>query len=161
MECKHLNLIRGGWSRIASIILVAVASFVAAPQLRADSIWDQMAALPDVESTYVSGRFAHNYRQWNMMNRALNLEMGFSSLYAFSFTSASSVKKANELLNRYLRENKNVELVLKTTQNGSDYRMYEKFGADNKLYQWIIWDSMASEVCELVIINWKDGYTKK
>lgn len=124
-------------------------------------IFDELADMPGVESTYVSGRFAGNYKRWSMMDRSLDLSMGFSSLYAYDLMSAASVSKAKTLLERYVKEHPELEVVMRKRQDTSEYLVLEQFGKDNKLYKWVIWDYRAPTSCEIVVINWKDGYAKE
>lgn len=149
-----------GWRKLVMIVAMAIMAMLPM-QMRADDIFDALADMQGVESTYVSGRFAHNYKQWNMSGRRLNLNMGFSSLYAYELTSTTAVTKAKRILDQYLQKHPELEVMLRTRDGQSEYIVLEQFGMDNKLYKWVIWDYMASNSLEIVVINWKNGYTRE
>lgn len=142
------------------LLVVVVATFFPTAGRGAD-IFDSLADMQGVESTFISGRFAHNYTKWNMSERALDLKMGFSSLYAYECSSTASVQKAKQLLEAYVKKHPELEVVFRSRQGNSDYMMLEQFGKDRKIYKWVIWDYMSPGRCEIVVINWKDGYLRE
>lgn len=129
----------------------------------AQDIFYPLTNLPQVESSFISGRFSHNHRYWYSQynDHSLNLTDGFSSLYAYTCPTAESVSLAEEILNAYIKSQTDIELVMRNTSNHSDYRIYEKFDKDDKLVQLVIWNKEAANVCEVVVINWDKGYAKK
>lgn len=125
----------------------------------ANDIFAELSGLDNVESTYVSGRFAHNKKYWysNSGKHSLDLTRGFSALYAYECYSEDAVRKARKLLDDYLKKNPDIEVVMKTIQGKQEYIVYEKFTSDDKLSQMIIWNSDAPNICEIVVIDWNKG----
>lgn len=144
------------------LALVAAVAMLLPQGMSAADIFDDLADMPAVESTYISGRFAGNYRQWNMSSHSLNLTMGFSSLYAYDCMSEKSVEKARQLLDSYRRRHPELEVMMRTRQGQGEYMVLEQFGKnDKKVYKWVIWDSSSPASCEIVVINWKNGYLRE
>ncbi|MDE7403234.1 MAG: hypothetical protein K2M87_07475 [Muribaculaceae bacterium] len=152
------SIYRTGIRKIAVGVL-AVLAFMLPLSMQAGDIFAELASFPEVQSTYISGRFAHNRKTWRSTSglHAIDLSRGFSSLYTYQCYSEKSVKKAESILKDYLSKNPNVEMVMRTLQSGSEYVVYEKFGTDGKLYQMLIWTKDDPQVCEIVVIDWKDG----
>lgn len=149
------------YGRIFATILILTFCVLMPQGIRAADIFDDLADMQGVQSTYISGRFAHNYKQWNMTGRSLNLNMGFSSLYAYELTSTSAVNRAKKLLEQYTQRHPELEVMLRTRDRQSEYIVLEQFGSDNKIYKWVIWDYSASNSLEIVVINWENGYTRE
>lgn len=127
-----------------------------------EEIFAKLAEHKQVESTYVSGRFAHNMKRWNSRSgqHALNLSDGFSSLYNYQCYSTESVALARKILKDYLDKDKDMELVMRTNNYGAEYMVYEKFNKDNKPTRMLIWDCEAPNLCEIVVVDWKDGLVR-
>lgn len=145
--------------RFAVVALIAVSmSF----QMSADDIFSELSSIKSVESVYVSGRFSKNMKIWrnNSNTRAMDLSRGFSALYSYRCYSEESVKKARNLLNTYLKNNPNVEVMMHSKEISSEYIVYERFNefdSEVRCDQMIIWSSDAPNVCEVVVIDWKKG----
>jgi len=148
------------WRVFATTLILSFGMLMPA-KICATDIFDDLADMQGVQSTYISGRFAHNYKQWNMTERSLNLNMGFSSLYAYELTSTQAVNRAKKLLEQYMQRHPELEVMLRTRDGQSEYMVLEQFGSDNKIYKWVIWDYIAANSLEIVVINWKHGYTRE
>lgn len=137
---------------IVMAVLIGTTSFAA-------DIFAELSGMPQVESTYVSGRFAHNKKYWysNTGRQSVDLTRGFSALYSYECYSEEAVKKARKILEDYLKKNPDVEIMMKTIQDKQEYVIYEKFTDDDKVSQMIIWNSDAPNVCEIVVIDWNKG----
>ncbi len=144
--------------RVAAGVLILMGTLLPLGAA-AEDIFAALADFPEVESSYVSGRFAHNQKSWRSASgqHAMNLSRGFSALYSYQCYSKQSVTKAKEILDNYLKKNPNVEMVMRTQQSGTEYVIYEKFGSDGKLYQMIIWSLDTPQIGEIVVVDWKDG----
>lgn len=125
-------------------------------------IFGELADDPEVECTYISGRFSHNQRSWRSQSgeHGMSLERGFSSMWTYQLYSDKAVTRARSILDHYLKSNKNIELVMQTKSGVQDYRIYEKFATiDGKemIVQMIIWSFDAPNVGEICVINWDKG----
>lgn len=140
------------------VMLVLLASVSA----RADEVFAGLAEMNSVESTYVSGRFSHNQRYWVSKDgrHSMNLSQGFSALYIYQCYSEEAVKAARKILDGYLKKNPEMEVVMRTREASSEYLVLEKFMTDNKVSQMIIWSSDAPNVCEIVVVDWKNGLSR-
>ena len=142
-----------------------ILGFIAATALALPSgasaadIFAELAGRTQVESTYVSGRFAHNMKIWRSKDyiHSIDLSRGFSALYSYECYSEDDVKDARRILNNYLKKDPSVELVMRTREGSGEYAVYEKFNSEEKLLQMIIWNSSSPSHCELVVIDWKKG----
>lgn len=128
----------------------------------AKEVFAELSEDPEVECTYISGRFAHNRRGWRSQSgeHGMSLERGFSSMWTYQLFSEKAVEKAKGILDRYLKENKGIELVMETKTGSQSYRIYEKFAMlDGKemITQMIIWSNDAPNVGEICVINWDNG----
>lgn len=134
-----------------------------APGARGADIFAEISGMPQVESSYVSGRFAHNMKVWRSIygQHSMDLSAGFSALYSYQCYSEEAVAKARKILQRYLKDNKDVELMMKTTSGTQEYYVYEKFVNDNMVTQMVIWESTSPNVCEIVVIDWNKGLPRK
>lgn len=47
--------------------------------------------------------------------------------------------------------------MMRTREHGSEYMVYEQFNKDNNPTRMVIWDSAGPNVCEIVVVDWKDG----
>lgn len=147
-------------TRTLAVMLVLTASVFLSVPVMAEDVFAELAGMTHVESTYVSGRFAHNKKYWysNSGMHKMDLSRGFSSLYSYQCYSEEAVTKARDILKKYLKKNPDIEVVMKTTQGMQEYVVYEKFiDEGKKVEQMIIWNSDASNVCEIVVINWDKG----
>lgn len=147
-------------TRTLAVMLVLTASVFLSVPVMAEDVFADLAGMSHVESTYVSGRFAHNKKYWysNSGMHKMDLSWGFSSLYSYQCYSEETVAKARDILKRYLKKNPDIEVMMKTTQGMQEYVVYEKFVDEGKkVEQMIIWNSDASNVCEIVVINWDKG----
>lgn len=147
--------------KCARIVTLVVMALVLLPcQGLAQDIFAELTGMEGVESTYVSGRFAHNKRYWISSDgtRRISLDQGLSSLYSYQCYSEKSVEKAKKILKQYLKDNPNVEVMMRTTQDVQEYSVYEKL-IDNgdKVTQMIIWNSAGPSAVEVSVINWKKG----
>lgn len=125
----------------------------------AKDIFADLAGMAGVESTYVSGRFAHNKQSWksNSGLHGIDLSRGFSALYSYECYSEEAVRKARAILKNLIKNDPDLELMMKTTQGSQEYLVYEKFNDEGNLIQMLIWNSDAPHVCEIVVIDWKEG----
>lgn len=145
--------------RIRTFIVSVLTTIMCMGIANASDIFAELSGMPEVESTYVSGRFAHNKKYWysSSGNHSVDLTRGFSALYSYDCYSEEAVKKARKLLDEYLKKNPDVEVMMKTVQGPQEYVIYEKFTADDKVAQMIIWNSVSSNACEIVVIDWNKG----
>ena len=145
--------------RIKIFITLSLAGLICTLSANAADIFAELTGMDNVESTYVSGRFAHNKKYWysNSGKHAMDLTRGFSALYSYQCYSEEAVKKARKILDDYLKKNSDVEVVMKTIQGRQEYMVLEKFTSDEKVAQMIIWNSDAPNVCEIVVIDWNKG----
>lgn len=150
-----LNRYRRTVGRLMIMLLCALFAITA----EAADIFAELSGMPQVESTYVSGRFAHNKKFWysNSGKQSVDLTKGFSALYSYECYSQEAVKKARKILEDYLKKNPDVEVMMKTVQGQQEYVIYEKFTSDNKVSQMIIWNSESPNMCEIVVIDWNKG----
>jgi len=158
----YKNMIKEEYKKMLRAMMMVVAFTAAAlcpSAANAEELFADLAGMPQVESTYVSGRFAHNQKYWYSRDgqHTMNLSRGFSALYSYTCYSEESVSKARKILKDYLKKNPDVEIVMKTTQGSQEYLVYEKFLGDDKVTQMIIWSSDAPNTCEIVVIDWKNG----
>lgn len=145
--------------RETAIVLAALIASILPTTIRAEELFSELTSYPDVQSSYVSGRFAHNMKNWYSASgqHSMNLKRGFSALYTYQCYSKSAVTKAQSILDKYLKNNSDIEMVMRTQQQATEYVIYEKFGKDGKLYQMIIWSKDDPSICEIVVIDWKEG----
>lgn len=146
--------------RIVSALLFAVSGLLAPVSIHAEDVFGELTGVSGVESTYVSGRWAHNQKTWRsaLGSRAIDLSKGFSALYSYQCYSEESVKKAQKILTDYLKKNPKIQVMMRNVQNGQTYAVYERFSDDGKLVtQMIIWNSDAPNICEVVVIDWNKG----
>lgn len=150
---RYNNILR----RAALTLAMALVALV--PAMGADDIFAALAEMPQVESTYISGRFSHNKRTWRSNNgqHALNLGKGFSALYSYNCYSEESVKKARQILRDYIRRHPEMEVMMKTVQGMQEYIIYESFLSEDVINKVIIWSSDAPNVAEIVVIDWDEG----
>lgn len=143
--------------RAAASMLVALAAIL--PASAADDIFAALTEMPNVESTYVSGRFSHNKRNWysNDGSHSVSLRNGFSALYSYRCLSKESVAKARGILKNYLKKHPEMEVMMKTVQGMQEYIIYESFISDKKVSRMIIWSSDAPNMAEVVVIDWDEG----
>lgn len=158
----YKNMIKKEYKKMLRAMMMVVAFTAAAlcpSAANAEELFADLAGMPQVESTYVSGRFAHNQKYWYSSDgmHTMDLRRGFSALYSYTCYSEEAVTKARNILKDYLKKNPDVEIVMKTIQGGQEYLVYEKFIGDDKVSQMIIWSSAASNMCEIVVIDWKNG----
>lgn len=144
------------------VILLTVLMGIGASMpasVHAEDVFADLAGMHQVESSYVSGRFSHNQKYWFSRDRqhGMDLSRGFSALYTYQCYSEEAVKKARSILKTYLKNNPDVELMMKTSQGPQEYMIYEKFIGENKISQMVIWSSDAPNTCEIVVIDWKNG----
>lgn len=125
----------------------------------AQEIFAELTDMKQVESTYISGRWAPTMPTWRNMTgtHAIDLREGFSALYTYNCYSIESVAKAHKILDSYLKKNSDIEVVMRTREGSSAYEIYERFTPDNRLTQMIIWSSDAPNVAEIVVVDWKEG----
>lgn len=141
--------------------LAAAALLLLPFKASADDIFAELSGRTHVESSYVSGRFAHNMKTWRSKDysHSMNLSKGFSALYSYQCYSEEDVKDARRILNDYIKRNSDVELVMRSREGMQDYEVYEKFSSDDKITQMVIWSSSSPNNCEMVVIDWKNGLT--
>lgn len=156
-RCGSCRVIRS----LVSMTLLLSACISPFPGFAAD-IFASLAGDNTVESTYVSGRFAHNMPRWRSRtgNHSIDLSKGFTAMYNYQCYSEESVKKARKLLLDYLKSNPDVEVMMKTSQggrNGQQYEVYERFLDEDTVSQLIIWSSDAPGICEIVVVDWNKG----
>ncbi|MDD6228501.1 MAG: hypothetical protein PUA94_05680 [Bacteroidales bacterium] len=145
--------------KCVAILLLAVLMMLPGTAAAQD-IFADLAGIDNVESTYISGRFAHNMKRRSSSSgeHTISLEMGFSSYYSYQCYSERSVAMAKKILKKYLKDNPTVEVVMHTTQGVQEYTVYEKFiDGGNKMSQLLIWDSDNPCVAEISVINWDKG----
>lgn len=141
------------------LLIVSALCATAGFEASAEDIFAELNDMPHVEGTYVSGRFSHNKKYWssNSGDRYMNLSKGFSALYTYQCYSTDAVKKARQILKQYVRNNSNVELVMRSKTDGQEYMVYEKFMNEEMISQMVIWNSDGPNVCEVVVIDWDKG----
>lgn len=136
--------------------------FLSPATVSADEIFKDLVEMNQVESSYVSGRFAGTKKVWRSSNgiRAVDLSQGFSALYSYQCYSIQSVEEAKRILKNYLKKNSNIQLMLRTKQGTGEYCLYEDIDKENRVRQMIIWNMEAPNVCEIVVVDWKNGLEK-
>ncbi len=139
--------------------MLLTLSLFASLSVKAEEIFAELADIKQVESTYISGRMAHNMPMWRSQtgSHAINFNEGFSSLYTYQCYSVEAVDKARKILRNYLKSHPDMEVVMRTREASGEYVIYERFSKDNRLMQMIIWSSDAPNICEIVVVDWKDG----
>lgn len=152
-------------SSLGRMIAMLVFAFLLlnASKASAEDIFAELTDLKQVESTYISGRFAHNQRTWQSHSgmRAINLSDGFSSLYTYRCYSLEAVEKARAILKSYLKKHPDMEVVMRTKELAGEYVIYEQFNSEDKLMKMIIWNGESPNLCEIVVVDWKDGLVRK
>lgn len=141
--------------------LLMFATFILPETLSAKDIFESLATDfgQSVESTYVAGRFAHNRKVWRSRygTESIDLSRGFSSMYVYNLNSEESVRAAEKLQKKHIDSHPRMELMLSKQTGHSVYKIYEEIGEDDKVYQLIIWNRLAPNCAELVVVNWKNG----
>ena len=125
---------------VTVMLLASMVSFMAG-SINAQDIFADLAGVDNVESTYVSGRFAHNKKIWASSSgqHSIRLDKGFSSFYSYQCYSEKSVAMARKILKQYLKDNPSVEVMMRTSQGVQEYAVYEKFTDDgDKITQMVI-----------------------
>lgn len=144
---------------LASLMMLAI--FILPETLSAKDIFESLAKDfgRSVESTYVSGRFSHSGKTWWSRDgrNYFNLNRGFSSMYVYNLNSEESVRAAEKLQKKHIDSHPRMELMLTKQTGHSVYKIYEEVGEDNKIYQLMIWNRLAPNCAELVVVNWKNG----
>lgn len=153
MKINFINRLFVGLLTLCALVLPSTA--------KAEDIFAELSGRTHVESSYVAGRFAHNMKTWRSRDyaHAMDLQRGFSALYSYQCYSEQDVSDARKILKEYIKNNPSVELVMQTRQGMEEYSIYEKFNADEKLVQMVIWNESAPNSCEMVVIDWKNGLT--
>lgn len=148
--------------RTLMTFVAALLSLVCTQKAAAEEIFAELSKMPSVESSFISGRFAHNKKLWQNANgsHAMNLSGGFSALYTYQCYSAESIDKAKKILDAYLKKNPDVELVMSTREHSSEYVIYERFDKEDRLKEMIIWDLEGPNLCEIVVVYWENGYVR-
>lgn len=145
--------------------LLMFATFILPETLSAKDIFESLATDfgQSVESTYVAGRFAHNRKVWRSRygTESIDLSRGFSSMYVYNLNSEESVRAAEKLQKKHIDSHPRMELMLSKQTGHSIYKIYEEIGKDDKVYQLIIWNRLAPNCAELVVVNWKNGLGRK
>lgn len=147
---------------VTVMLLASMVSFMAG-SINAQDIFADLAGVDNVESTYVSGRFAHNKKIWASSSgqHSIRLDKGFSSFYSYQCYSEKSVAMARKILKQYLKDNPSVEVMMRTSQGVQEYAVYEKFTDDgDKITQMVIWNSDAPNIAEVSVINWNKGLVR-
>ena len=145
------------------VMLAAAVMIFGYGNASAQDIFAELAGIDNVESTYVSGRFAHNKKIWASSSgqHSIRLDKGFSSFYSYQCYSEKSVAMAKKILKQYLKDNPSVEVMMSTSQGVQEYAVYEKFTDDgDKVTQMVIWNSDAPNVAEVSVINWNKGIAR-
>ncbi|MDE6836487.1 MAG: hypothetical protein K2J03_05990, partial [Muribaculaceae bacterium] len=159
------NNMEGRGGRIRRIILtlgLLIAALIPG-QIAAQDIFSELTNDPSVKSTYVSGKFSHNSNgRWYSRSYEHSMQIGkdFSTLFQYECNGEETVKTAERILSRYLKENPDMELMRSTNNYGSIYSIYEKFNGDGKVIQLIIMNKETPQFCEIVVVNWKNGYQR-
>lgn len=142
-----------------------VITFMLPETIAAKDIFESLAKDfgRSVESTYISGRFAHNGKTWWSRDgkNYFSLDRGFSSMYVYNLNSEESVRAAEKLQKKHLDSHPRMELMLTKQTGHSVYKIYEEIGEDDKVYQLIIWNRIAPNCAELVVVNWKNGLERE
>lgn len=146
-------------SKKRMLISLAILSFIIPDVARGEEIFSDLTNQKQVESTYVSGRFSHNMKRWLSQSglHSMDLSRGFSSLYTYQCYSIEATMKARSILDNYVAKHKNMELMMRTKQLQGEYLIYEMFNNEDAVTQMIIWDSASPGLCEIVVVNWKEG----
>lgn len=152
-----------GVMRAAVVVLLILTAALNPMGIYAEDIFSEISKLPQVESTYVSGLFAHNKQRWRSRDGELsvNLSSGFSALYTYQCYSEESVSKAQKILDDYLKNNPDIEMVMRTKQDFQEYTVYEKFQDDGKVVQMLIWRIDSPNMCEIAVIDWDKGFDRE
>ncbi|MDE6537590.1 MAG: hypothetical protein K2M13_06100 [Muribaculaceae bacterium] len=133
-------------------------------KIAAQDIFSELTNDPSVKSTYISGKFSHNSNgRWYSRSYEHSMQIGkdFSTLFQYECNGEETVKTAERILSRYLKDNPDMELMQSTNNYGSVYSIYEKFNSEGKVMQLIILNKETPQFCELVVVNWKNGYERE
>lgn len=152
---KWRNIFKRRGLSLLPLFLIVLSSTAA----KAEEVFAGLSEMKNVESTYISGRFSHSMQTWisNTGRHAMDLSRGFSALYTYQCYSEESVNRARQLLDNYLKGKKDVELMMRTKQMGGEYLIYESFDKQGRVTQMIIWNSESRNICEIVVVDWKNG----
>lgn len=127
--------------------------------LKAEEIFKDLVDMKNVDSTFVSGRFASTKKIWRSKSgmHSMDLSQGFSAMYVYNCYSQTATDEARRLLNNYLKKNSDMEVMMRSKEAGGEYVLYQSFNKDNVLVKMIIWDSVGSNICEVVVVEWEKG----
>ncbi|MDE5869456.1 MAG: hypothetical protein K2H18_04415 [Muribaculaceae bacterium] len=139
--------------------IIGIVLFLSPSSIAAEEIFEPLVNMKQVESAYVSGRFAHTKKIWRSSSgrQAMDLSQGFSSLYSYQCYSTEAVNEARKLLNAYLKKHPDMQLMMRTKQDVGEYLLYEHINKDNRVMKMIIWNSDAPNICDIVVVDWKNG----
>lgn len=147
--------------RILAMAIMAICVLIPF-QSRAEEIFAELAKNKQVESTYISGRFASTKQTWRSMSgrRALNLGDGFSAMYTYQCYSKESVDLARSILEKFLKKNPDVEVMMRSKELSGEYCLYERFNKDGDVTLCLIWNCEAPSQAEVVVVDLKNGYKR-
>lgn len=138
------------------MILMSALLFLLPSYASAEEIFAKLTECPQVESSYVSGKFSRYAPPIRSGYIPAELTQNFSALYTYECYSEEAVKKARKILTSYLTKKPEIETVIRNRHGYEEYSVYQKFNSDNSIAQMIVWSSSSPIACELVVIDWDD-----
>lgn len=145
-------------------MLIIWLSAMAGGTASAKEIFAELTEMPQVESTFISGKISSSAMAIPEISRSARngvwVDSDFKAMYVYRCYSEESVKKAREILSRYVKSNKNVEIVMRTRQGMQEYTIYDvsvpgKDGESQRA-KLIIWNADAPNMCQVVVIDWEE-----
>lgn len=150
---------RSAHSGVFAGLILVISLLVLPLEGFAADIFEKLATMPQVESTYISGRMANRYKTWTSSSgrRRMDLSQGFSAMYAYECYSKEACAEARKILDNYLKKHPEVTLMVRTKELSGNYELYQEWTKDNKLKKMIMWTSDGPSVCDIVVIDWNKG----
>lgn len=155
---KDMKRLHNRFRFIIAGVAILLSSLVPA-SLKAEEIFKDLVDMKNVDSTFVSGRFASTKKIWRSKSgmHSMDLSQGFSAMYVYNCYSQTAADEARRLLNNYLKKNSDMEVMMRSKEAGGEYVLYQSFNSEGVLTKMIIWDSIAPNICEIVVVEWEKG----
>lgn len=154
--------------RFIFVVIAAVTAILLPADVSAGDIFESLVGDQAVSSNYVSGKYGKivSFNSSILPSSVADSDIfkSFSSIYTYSVNSRTAYLKARNLLDDYVKKEKDsVELVMKqvSMRGIQQYELYYKTDKTGKLFQMIIWNASSPATTEIVVIYWKDGVSVK
>lgn len=134
---------------------------VSMPFASAKEIFAELVNMPNVESTFISGSIVTPGSNYVPVIPPSNVNViidtkNFSEMYIYSCYSVESTNKALEIIRDYLKKNKEMKTVLRTSTSQQAYSIYRQDDSNGNKIRLIIWNSYAPNNCQVVVIEWEE-----